>query len=385
MAAITLRGISKAYGAHAPVLRNVDLEIGEHEFCVFLGPSGCGKSTLLRIIAGLEDPSGGDISIGGKVVNAVPPAERGVAMVFQSYALFPHMTVAENIGFGLTLAKVDKAEVRRRVADAAKVLQLEPLLDRKPRALSGGQRQRVAIGRAIVREPGVFLFDEPLSNLDATLRGQTRVEIAHVHQRFAKSSTVYVTHDQIEAMTLADKIVLLRTGADAQQGSVAQVGAPLELYHRPNSLFVAGFIGSPRMNFLAASVADIDGQGVLLRVAGGPDAPPSLVRAHVDGAGLSVGDTVTLGVRPEHFLPCDNAGAPNCLTRQVTLTERLGEQSYLHLQADGRHTLLAKVQGDTPVRAGATVSLQIDADCCHVFGADGMAVPHLKNYKQETV
>ena len=185
MAAITLRGISKAYGAHAPVLRDVDLSIGEHEFCVFLGPSGCGKSTLLRIIAGLEDPSGGEISIGGKVVNAVPPAERGVAMVFQSYALFPHMTVAENIGFGLTLAKVDKAQVRRRVADAARVLQLEPLLDRKPRALSGGQRQRVAIGRAIVREPGVFLFDEPLSNLDATLRGQTRVEIAHVHQRFA--------------------------------------------------------------------------------------------------------------------------------------------------------------------------------------------------------
>ncbi len=382
MAAITLRGISKAYGAHAPVLRNVDLEIGEHEFCVFLGPSGCGKSTLLRIIAGLEDPSGGDISIGGKIVNAVPPAERGVAMVFQSYALFPHMTVAENIGFGLTLAKVDKAEVRRRVADAAKVLQLEPLLERKPRALSGGQRQRVAIGRAIVREPGVFLFDEPLSNLDATLRGQTRVEIAHVHQRFARSSTVYVTHDQIEAMTLADKIVLLRTGADAQQGSVAQVGAPLELYHRPNSLFVAGFIGSPRMNFLAATVDTIDAQGVQLRVEG--NGPAALVRAHVDGGGLSVGDAVTLGVRPEHFLPCDDAAAPNCLTRLVTLTERLGEQSYLHLQADGRHTLLAKVQGDTPVRAGATVSLQIDADCCHVFGADGMAVPHLKNYNQET-
>ena len=385
MAAITLRGISKAYGAHAPVLRNVDLEIGEHEFCVFLGPSGCGKSTLLRIIAGLEDPSGGEICIGGKVVNAVPPAERGVAMVFQSYALFPHMTVADNIGFGLTLAKVAKAEVRRRVEDAAKVLQLEPLLDRKPRALSGGQRQRVAIGRAIVREPGVFLFDEPLSNLDATLRGQTRVEIAHVHQRFVKSSTVYVTHDQIEAMTLADKIVLLRADREAQQGSVAQVGAPLELYHRPNSLFVAGFIGSPRMNFLAASVADIDVQGVQLRVEG--HGPTALVRAHVDGGALAVGDQVTRGVRPEHLLLCADgqAGAPNCLTRQVTLTERLGEQTYLHLQVDGRHALLAKVQGDTPVRAGATVSLQIDADCCHVFGADGMAVPHLKNYKQETV
>ena len=388
MAAITLRGISKAYGAHAPVLRDVDLSIGEHEFCVFLGPSGCGKSTLLRIIAGLEDPSGGEISIGGKVVNAVPPAERGVAMVFQSYALFPHMTVAENIGFGLTLAKVAKAEVRRRVEDAAKVLQLEPLLDRKPRALSGGQRQRVAIGRAIVREPGVFLFDEPLSNLDATLRGQTRVEIAHVHQRFARSSTVYVTHDQIEAMTLADKIVLLRADREAQQGSVAQVGAPLELYHRPNSLFVAGFIGSPRMNFMAASVADIDVRGVVLSVAGShPGAAPSLVRAHIDGGALAVGDAVTLGVRPEHLLLCGDgqAGAPNCLTRQVTLTERLGEQTYLHLQADDRHALLAKVQGDTPVRAGATVSLQIDADCCHVFGADGMAVPHLKNYKQETV
>ena len=382
MAAITLRGISKAYGTHAPVLRNVDLDIGEHEFCVFLGPSGCGKSTLLRIIAGLEDPSSGDIAIGGKVVNAVPPAERGVAMVFQSYALFPHMTVAENIGFGLTLAKVDKAEVRRRVNDAARVLQLEPLLERKPRALSGGQRQRVAIGRAIVREPGVFLFDEPLSNLDATLRGQTRVEIAHVHQRFARSSTVYVTHDQIEAMTLADKIVLLRTGPDAQQGSIAQVGAPLELYHRPNSLFVAGFIGSPRMNFLAARVDTIDTHGVLLRVAGHGSA--ALVRAHVDASSLHTGHAVTLGVRPEHFLPCDDAAAANCLTRQVLLTERLGEQSYLHLQADGQHALLAKVQGDTPVRAGATVSLRIDADCCHVFGADGMALPHLKKYSQET-
>ncbi len=231
MAAITLRNVSKTFGDNGPVvLRDVDLTIGNHEFCVFLGPSGCGKSTLLRIIAGLEDPSNGEIAIDGKRVNDVAPAQRGVAMVFQSYALFPHMTVAENIGFGLKIAKTPPEEIQRRVKEAAAILQLDTLLDRKPKALSGGQRQRVAIGRAIVREPGVFLFDEPLSNLDATLRGKTRLEIARIHARFNHASTVYVTHDQIEAMTLADKIVLLNTGQTAEtDGKIAQVGAPLGL------------------------------------------------------------------------------------------------------------------------------------------------------------
>ncbi|RKP46137.1 ABC transporter ATP-binding protein [Pararobbsia silviterrae] len=385
MAAISLRGISKAFGTQTPVLRNVDLEIGADEFCVFLGPSGCGKSTLLRIIAGLEDPSAGDIVIGGQRVNEVPPAERGIAMVFQSYALFPHMSVAENMGFGLKLARVSKAEIERRVLDAARVLQLEALLDRKPKALSGGQRQRVAIGRAIVREPGVFLFDEPLSNLDATLRGQTRVEIARVHRRFAGSSAVYVTHDQIEAMTLADKIVLLRSSRDgADLDSIAQVGAPLELYHSPANLFVAGFIGAPRMNFLTADVAQIESRGVRVRLTGTGES----VTVPVDGArDVAPGDRVTLGVRPEHLTPLARGGEPGSqsgaqadapiLIRTVSLTERLGEQSYLHLSDDEHHPLLAKVQGDTTARVGDVVRLSVHTAHCHLFAKDGRALPRI--------
>src|SRR5580698_10575663 len=281
MASISLRGVQKSYGEGAPVIRNVDLEIGENEFCVFLGPSGCGKSTLLRMIAGLEDVSDGDLSIGGTIVNEVPSAQRGVAMVFQSYALFPHMTVFENMAFGLKLAKTPKDEIDRKVREAARILQLEALLERRPKALSGGQRQRVAIGRAIVREPGVFLFDEPLSNLDAALRSQTRIEIARLHQRFPNASVVYVTHDQVEAMTLADKIVLLHAGADAErQGSIAQIGAPLTLYHLPNSRFVAGFIGSPRMNFIDAVVESVERRRVIVKLAQGDEK----LTAHVDGA-----------------------------------------------------------------------------------------------------
>src|SRR6185312_15102004 len=245
---------------------------------------------LLRMIAGLEDVSDGDLSIGGRLVNDVPAAQRGVAMVFQSYALFPHMTVFENMAFGLKLAKLPKDEIERKVREAARILQLEALLERRPKALSGGQRQRVAIGRAIVREPGVFLFDEPLSNLDATLRGQTRVEIARLHKQFAKASVVYVTHDQIEAMTLADKIVLLHAGKDTERyGSIAQIGAPLELYHRPASRFVAGFIGSPRMNFLPATVASIDANGVTITLEHSGES----VRLPLQGSQLSVGAPVT--------------------------------------------------------------------------------------------
>src|SRR5579864_9423542 len=324
MASISLRGVQKAYGDNAPVIRNVDLEIGENEFCVFLGPSGCGKSTLLRMIAGLEDVTDGDLSIGERIVNDVPSAERGVAMVFQSYALFPHMTVYENMAFGLKLARVPKAEIDRKVRDAARILQLDTLLERKPKALSGGQRQRVAIGRAIVREPGVFLFDEPLSNLDAALRGQTRVEIARLHQRFANASVVYVTHDQVEAMTLADRIVLLHAGADAERfGSIAQTGAPLELYHHPRSRFVAGFIGSPRMNFIDAVADSASADSVTVTLA---QSGERLV-ARVEGRRLQPGQPVTLGVRPEHLRLHGDEQSIQCAT---VLSERLGEHSYIH-------------------------------------------------------
>ncbi|MCM2493189.1 sn-glycerol-3-phosphate ABC transporter ATP-binding protein UgpC [Burkholderia glumae] len=374
MASISLKGVQKAYGEAAPVIRDVDLEIGAHEFCVFLGPSGCGKSTLLRMIAGLEDVSDGEIAIGGRRVNELSAAQRGVAMVFQSYALFPHMTVYENIAFGLRLAKTPKAEIDRKVREAARILQLEPLLERHPKALSGGQRQRVAIGRAIVREPGVFLFDEPLSNLDATLRGQTRIEIGRLHRQFAEASVVYVTHDQVEAMTLADKIVLLHSGEDTERyGSIAQVGAPLDLYYRPASRFVAGFIGSPRMNFLAAHVLADDAGGLSVRLDGGGET----VRLPLAGAGVAPGDAVTFGIRPEHLECCAADGGSDAgallLTRRVTLVEALGEHSYVHLeQPDG--TLIAKAPGELRVATGDTVRLRAPAASCHLFAADGFAI-----------
>ncbi|MBN3753866.1 sn-glycerol-3-phosphate ABC transporter ATP-binding protein UgpC [Paraburkholderia sp. Tr-20389] len=376
MASISLKGVQKAYGDNAPVIRNVDLEIGENEFCVFLGPSGCGKSTLLRMIAGLEDVTDGDLSIGGRIVNDVPAAERGVAMVFQSYALFPHMSVYENMAFGLKLAKKPKAEIDRKVQEAARILQLEALLDRKPRALSGGQRQRVAIGRAIVREPGVFLFDEPLSNLDATLRGQTRIEIARLHKQFATASVVYVTHDQTEAMTLADKIVLLHSGKDTERyGSIAQIGAPLELYHRPNSRFVAGFIGSPRMNFLPGRVTALDAQGVDVTL----DHTNEVLRVAVDGSTLQGGQPVTLGVRPEHLeLVTDDASRHDAtLTRTISLIERLGEHSYVHLEQPGGNVLIAKVPGNARIEQGDRVVFAAPVRACHLFTEDGFAVKAL--------
>ena len=379
MASISLRGVQKAYGDGALVIRNVDLEIAENEFCVFLGPSGCGKSTLLRMIAGLEDVSDGDLSIGGKLVNDVPAAQRGVAMVFQSYALFPHMTVFENMAFGLKLAKTPKDEIDRKVHEAARILQLEALLERRPKALSGGQRQRVAIGRAIVREPVVFLFDEPLSNLDATLRGQTRVEIARLHKQFAKASVVYVTHDQIEAMTLADKIVLLHAGKDTERyGSIAQIGAPLELYHRPKSRFVAGFIGSPRMNFLPGQVASIDSQGVVVTL----DHTHEKVRVPVHGAGMQTSQPVTLGVRPEHleFVEAHTVvPAEDMLVRTVSLVEQLGEHSYVHLDQPGGAVLIAKAPGDTRLAPGDRASLRVPRLACHLFTEDGFAVASLES------
>lgn len=379
MAAISLRHVSKQYGQHAPVLRDVDLEIGEHEFCVFLGPSGCGKSTLLRIIAGLEDTTTGELRIGAQRMNETPPAERGVAMVFQSYALFPHMSVFDNMGFGLRIAGVPKDEIRRRVTDAARVLQLDALLERKPKQLSGGQRQRVAIGRAIVREPKVFLFDEPLSNLDAALRGQTRIEIARLHSRYREASSVYVTHDQVEAMTLADKIVLLHSGDDvARMGSIAQVGAPLDLYHRPASLFVAGFIGSPRMNFLPAVVESIGEDAIGLRLNDSDERLTMPIRA--SGRSLCTGERVTLGIRPEHLgvssdMPDGEAvKSQSSIVRTVQLVEQLGETAYVHLDQPGGAPLLAKVPGTSVLRRGERHAFHLSSDAWHVFDERGKAI-----------
>jgi multiple sugar transport system ATP-binding protein len=371
MASISLRSVQKAYGDHALVIRDVDLEIGEHEFCVVLGPSGCGKSTLLRMIAGLEDITDGDLYIDGKLVNEVPAAQRGVAMVFQSYALFPHMTVYQNMAFGLTLAKTPKDVIDQKVKEAARVLQLEALLERRPKELSGGQRQRVAIGRAIVRSPSVFLFDEPLSNLDATLRGQTRVEIARLHKQFNTASVVYVTHDQIEAMTLADKIVLLHAGADtAKYGSIAQVGAPLELYHRPKSRFVAGFIGSPRMNFLPARVVLGSAESVSIVL----DGTNERLQVHANGEALRSDQAVTLGIRPEHLEPAASDGSTQQISRTVSLVEQLGEHSYLHLDQPDGAVLIAKAPGDKTPRQGESVVFNVPPASCHLFTEDGFAV-----------
>ena len=368
MASIELRSIHKTYFDAVPVINNVDLQIREGEFCVFVGPSGCGKSTLLRMIAGLEEISAGELLIGGQRMNDVSAGRRGVAMVFQSYALFPHLTVYENMAFGMTLAKVDKAVIRQKVAEAARVLQLDHLLDRKPKALSGGQRQRVAIGRAIVREPGVFLFDEPLSNLDAALRVQTRFEIAKIHRDFGRASTVYVTHDQVEAMTLADRILLLNSGeAVAREGSVAQCGSPLELYHRPRNLFVAGFIGSPKMNFLPGVLIEGHADRARVRLASG-----ELIDVLVDARPLAPGEAVSVGLRPEH---AEFGGTIQHVIREVQWQERLGESTYLYLRsAAANEPLVVKAPGHVHADAGQRIALAMPAAALHLFDARGHAL-----------
>lgn len=368
MASIELQHVCKTYGEHAPVIRDVDLRISEGEFCVFVGPSGCGKSTLLRMIAGLEDISEGNLLIDARRMNEVPPAQRGVAMVFQSYALFPHLTVYENMAFGMTLAKVDKAVVRERVASAARVLQVEHLLERKPKQLSGGQRQRVAIGRAIVRQPGVFLFDEPLSNLDAALRVQTRFEIAKIHRDFGRASTIYVTHDQVEAMTLADRILLLNSGdAVAKEGSVAQCGSPLELYHQPRNMFVAGFIGSPKMNFLPGLVLEGRGDRAVVQLASGES-----VDLLVDASALQPGQPVTVGLRPEH---AELGTASQHIVREVQWQERLGESTYLYLDSShGTPPLVVKAPGHAHAASGQRVAVALPAASLHLFDGEGRAL-----------
>jgi len=373
MTSISLRNIQKTFGKDTQVIKDVNLDIADGEFCVFLGPSGCGKSTLLRMVAGIEDVTAGELRIGGIRMNEVPAAKRQVAMVFQSYALYPHMSVYENMAFGLRQAKVDKAEIDRRVREAAQILQLDPLLERMPRALSGGQRQRVAIGRAIVRSPNVFLFDEPLSNLDAALRVHMRAEISRLHKKFNHASAIYVTHDQTEAMAMADKIVLLRAGADmSKYGSVAQIGTPMDLYHRPSNRFVAEFLGSPRMNFLSATIEGCNENGLKLQLMSGETLDvPFLDR------GIETGTKLTLGIRPEHMYPV-SANAPDCrLTRPVRQVERFGEYSYVYLNGDSSDTLIAKVSGDCYVNSSEAMSLGFDPQNCHVFDEEGLALPRI--------
>jgi ABC-type sugar transport system ATPase subunit len=350
MGALSLRHVSKSFGA-VEVIRDVSFEIADGGFTVFVGPSGCGKSTLLRMICGLESVSSGEVRIDGAVVNDVPAARRGLAMVFQSYALYPHMSVYENMAFGLENIGTPKAEIETRVAEAARMLKLDLYLKRKPTALSGGQRQRVAIGRAIVREPKIFLFDEPLSNLDAELRVGMRAELSDLHRRLG-TTMVYVTHDQTEAMTMADTIVVLRAGR------VEQVGAPLDLYNRPDNLFVAGFIGSPRMNFLPGRVA---APGVVELSGGGLFA--------VSVPGLVGGAQVTLGIRPEHVVLGDVGG--NTLVGAVGGVEQLGGLSYVRLAAPD---VTVQVTGQTRLAFGAQATLHLPPDLIHVFDEEGIAL-----------
>ena len=351
MATVTLRDVRKSYGV-VEVIKGVDISIENGEFVVFVGPSGCGKSTLLRMIAGLEDITSGTLEIDGVRVNDLEPSKRGIAMVFQSYAIFPHMTVRENVAFGLTINKVNRAEKDAKVAEAARILQMEHLLDRRPSALSGGQRQRVAIGRAIVRDPKVFLFDEPLSNLDAALRMDMRMEIGKLHQSLG-SSMIYVTHDQVEAMTLADKIVVLK------DGQVMQIGAPMELYHEPANLFVAGFLGAPSMNFIHVNVDSVDDNMVTVS-----NAALDPVRVAHKGRSFTVGQTATLGVRPQYLSP---AGDDGMLHGRVVLTERLGSETVVNVTLKDGSQLIAALSEDAILHEGTEANFRFDPAQAHVF------------------
>ncbi len=346
MSGVTLNKVIKRYG-DVQVIHGIDLQIEDGEFCVFVGPSGCGKSTLLRMVAGLEETTEGSMQIGTRDVTRMDPSERGVAMVFQTYALYPHMTVKDNMGFGLKMNGHPKAEIEKKVAEATRILKLEPYLDRKPAALSGGQRQRVSIGRAIVRGPEVFLFDEPLSNLDAELRVEMRVEIARLHKEIG-ATMIYVTHDQVEAMTLADKIVVLRLGR------IEQVGAPMDLYRDPDNKFVAGFIGSPAMNFVSGTA-----------MGGGIDAPG--LGAQYDGLVSTAydGKAVTVGARPEH-ITIDPAGD----THTVELTESLGGVSFAYLTSATGERIVVEERGDHRTAEGATVGIRIDPSRIFLFDTE---------------
>jgi multiple sugar transport system ATP-binding protein len=367
MTQITLRHVNLQRGG-TPILRDVNLQVQSGEFCVFVGPSGCGKSTLLRLIAGLDDDHEGEIEIDGQSMAGVPAAQRQLAMVFQGYALYPHMPVYENMAFALRRAKLPPAEIEARIANAARILKLEDYLRRKPAALSGGQRQRVAIGRAIVKKPKVFLFDEPLSNLDAGLRVETRVEIAKLHRDLASPSMLYVTHDQVEALTLADKIVLLRpAAASGGSSSVVQVGRPLDLYHHPANIFAARFIGSPAMNLVDCTLLALSEHGVEFDLQG------QRCHADVDATGLQVGDAVVVGIRPEHVL-CGQGP----LHARITHLEALGEHSVLYAQLPGVEAPLLAKTSDESLRVGDALRISLPRRALHLFGRDGIAQRRLQ-------
>ncbi len=353
MATLDLNAISKSFGA-AKVLHDISLAINDKEFVVFVGPSGCGKSTLLRIIAGLEEATSGQIIIGGEDVSTAHPVDRGISMVFQSYALYPHLSVYENIAFPLRVQKLEKADLDARVQQAAGILQLTDKLDLKPGQLSGGQRQRVAIGRSIVRNPKVFLFDEPLSNLDAALRGDMRVELSQLH-RSLDATMVYVTHDQVEAMTMADRIVVLNGGR------VEQFGTPMELYHHPKTKFVASFIGQPNMNLIPATVQGTDATGIKVELAGGHQ-----MVLPVEAATVNTGDKVEVGIRPEHV----QLGADG-LDISVNVLERLGGVSITYGTIGGDTRFCASLPGDAAIKEGEPMTLAVAPEDCHVFDASG--------------
>lgn len=358
MAEIKLSSVRKSFGP-VDVIKGIDLQADHGEFVVFVGPSGCGKSTLLRMICGLEGISSGQLLIGGEDMSSVEASDRGTAMVFQSYALYPHMTVAQNMSFGLRMAKTPKIEIDARVNKAAEILQIKHLLERKPKEMSGGQRQRVAIGRAIVREPKVFLFDEPLSNLDAELRVQMRVELSRLHHEIG-ATMIYVTHDQVEAMTMADKIVVLRDGL------VEQIGSPLELYTRPDNKFVAGFIGSPHMNFMDAEAVHIDDGFASVAVIGAADRlitvplrPDALVHK---------GQKVSVGIRPEHLL--GTVGRSD-LEVHVGVVENLGGMAYAYCTSKSGQEVILKSESEAPPKFGTTVTAELNDNYCHLFDSEG--------------
>ena len=357
VADIKIDTVNKYYG-DVHVIKDVSLEIKSQSFTVLVGPSGCGKSTMLRMIAGLEDIHSGTISIDGQVVNDLPPKQRNIAMVFQSYALYPHMTVFDNMAFGLKLEKRSKDEINERVQEAARILQIEDYLHRKPKQLSGGQRQRVAIGRAITRKPKVFLFDEPLSNLDAALRVQMRVELAKLHDQL-NATMIYVTHDQTEAMTLANDIVVL------DEGIVSQNGSPMDLYKNPNNLFVGGFIGSPKMNFISSKILSKSNESTEVDLMGG-----SKIIVPKTSASASEGDSVELGIRPEHLTV--NADGDGSWESKVFVVEKLGSGTYLYLEKEGE-PLVVETDGDSNVKVGDTVKVGFDASRCHLFDSSKQA------------
>ncbi|MBU2953782.1 ABC transporter ATP-binding protein [Marinobacter sp. F3R08] len=363
MADLTIKNLKKSFG-DLEILKGINLNIKDHEFVVFVGPSGCGKSTLLRSIAGLEEVTSGHIYLDDREITELAPAKRDLAMVFQSYALYPHMSVRKNMSFALELAKESKETINSKVAEAARILELEPLLDRKPKELSGGQRQRVAIGRSIVRQPKVFLFDEPLSNLDAALRVQMRLELARLHHDL-KATMIYVTHDQVEAMTLANKVVVLN------QGQIEQVGSPMELYHSPANRFVAGFLGMPKMSFLPATVVSSDHQGTRIQLADG-----ATLALPVNGATLHKNSQVTLGVRPENIHVSDPSESD--FTGRLDIAENLGSDTYCYVKTSSNETLTVRTPGNFTCNFGQQIGLSLELDQCHLFDDQDQALPRLE-------